>query len=1126
MTAFFSHHLETERLPSGVFFANPGRAPPGLDLEANAHPFIASVFPTFPNHQKQLAVGQKPALCLPLLDVTVNVRVDSAIASTKLVQRFTNISADNIPEAHYTFPLYDRAVVTSFRCEIGDSKLLEGQVKPKADAKREYTRAIEKMEAAALLEEHTPEVFETRIGNIPGKSVIRVEITYVNELEPDLGGDGVLLTIPTSIAPRYGHSPQGISSASEVTETGLRIDIAVISSGHVKKLESRTHPVSVEFGRASQPPEASSFSDLAKQKSRDEAYDPRRAMAHLAERDASMGKDFVLLIQTSGSSLLRSGAVLSPPNAVGHSALMVTVKPSELFTDLPTLDGFNGEIIFLADRSGSMAGSKINTLRDALGVFLKSLPGTCFFNLFSFGSDFSSLWDTSEPYNQQNLETAVAHVSGFQNDMGGTKLLPALKQVVERRIKDASSTQVILLTDGEVWKTEETIGFVRKTASELGEQVRFFALGIGNEVSHRLIQGIAGEGGGLGEVAGVDGQGDWQGRVIRMLSGALMPKSWTYQIDLGPEYAVKSLEVDDFMEVGSNSSASSAANLASYIQAPRQIPALHHFNQKSVFFLISSKSGNPPTEVTVTAKADGGLTSTTNLPVIPTVEDASTIQHLAVKAALVDLESHTIQDVSQITARQNAERMGEMYSISSKWTSFVAVDRATQAIDEINMYKAPSKELSLLTSPARQRAWLTAPRGVRYAASSGSSSIGNDNICLPPPPPPPPYISNAPSHACSYIGRPRCRSRQSFASATYLEPLCANSPSSSSDSFDDLSWKPSCASFDEEPKNKLLHRRYLPRCAKLPHKSSGPAPTEMTDIHGTDPLEKGFGHHSQVREFLETPPTIDAYIAISIDSPWSDIVASQTAKGIFQLDDDLRRKLANHFCPATRGSVLTLIGDLNDEGEPGEDRDAVVDTLMMICYVETHLYQKKDLWDLMIRKAENAVATYLPSVQIRVQVQQTLKSSIVHLHDRRYKPQMDLASPQSKKRASCLVCAATAGEAAEAPEAPNSLGANLCCGFDECEDVFENQEDLWVHQVSKSHVKCETEEDTTPIQGQEVDVQRPQEGQEVIKHGDEELQIDQGKKKRSSWISSEGGKGSLVNAMTKLKAGLRFRRQS
>lgn len=40
-------------------------------------------------------------------------------------------------------------------------------------------------------------------------------------------------------------------------------------------------------------------------------------------------------------------------------------KPSELFADIVSVEDFKGEIVFLADRSGSM-DSKIRALRDVL----------------------------------------------------------------------------------------------------------------------------------------------------------------------------------------------------------------------------------------------------------------------------------------------------------------------------------------------------------------------------------------------------------------------------------------------------------------------------------------------------------------------------------------------------------------------------------------------------------------------------------------------------------------------------------------------------------------------------------------------------------------------------------------
>ena len=105
--------------------------------------------------------------------------------------------------------------------------------------------------------------------------------------------------------------------------------------------------------------------------------------------------------------------------------------------------------------------------------------------------------------------------------MGGTQLLPVLKVVVQRRNKELASTQVIVLTDGEIWETEETIDFVRRSTEGADPPIRFFTLGIGNEVSHRLITGIAKAGGGRGITTGVDRQGRWHEKVIEVLANSL-----------------------------------------------------------------------------------------------------------------------------------------------------------------------------------------------------------------------------------------------------------------------------------------------------------------------------------------------------------------------------------------------------------------------------------------------------------------------------------------------------------------------------------------------------------------------------------------------------------------------------
>ncbi len=53
------------------------------------------------------------------------------------------------------------------------------------------------------------------------------------------------------------------------------------------------------------------------------------------------------------------------------------------------------DYIFLIDRSGSMSGTPMTLAVKALKLFLHSLPIGSRFNVFSFGSNFSSLFLTS-----------------------------------------------------------------------------------------------------------------------------------------------------------------------------------------------------------------------------------------------------------------------------------------------------------------------------------------------------------------------------------------------------------------------------------------------------------------------------------------------------------------------------------------------------------------------------------------------------------------------------------------------------------------------------------------------------------------------------------------------------------
>lgn len=447
---------------------------------------------------------------------------------TCLTQTFKNNSMNQVREANYAFPLYENSAVVSFTCTIeGRAWRLKGIVRPKSDARHDYNEALSRMQPAGLLEEHTPDVFMTTLGNIPANSTIKIEIVYVGELKHDLQYDVVKLRIPTSIAPRYGRPPDHFPDAASVQmANGLTIEVNVVTTHTIRSIESHSH--SITYGLDNTHTSWASFLDATKSHMgpRDRGM---MATVRLSQTIASFDRDFVLEIYMEHESLSKSQALAETHGRyLHHKAFMLTLSSG--FAVSSTLTNRYPEIIFVADRSGSMTG-KMATLKSSLRVFLHSIPENCRFNIWSFGSSTEFLWEGSRPYSSENLERALEYVNMFEADMGGTELLLALQRVVQpRRNGTDLTTEVIVLTDGQVWNLNEIIEFVGVKRQETRGKVRFFAMGVGDSVSHALVEGIAKAGGGYAEVVSVHGQGGWDHRLVAMLKAALREALGSFNI--------------------------------------------------------------------------------------------------------------------------------------------------------------------------------------------------------------------------------------------------------------------------------------------------------------------------------------------------------------------------------------------------------------------------------------------------------------------------------------------------------------------------------------------------------------------------------------------------------------------
>ncbi|KAJ3897054.1 vault protein inter-alpha-trypsin domain-containing protein [Lentinula edodes] len=128
-------------------------------------------------------------------------------ASVNLSQRFTNTSYTTISSAVYTFGLMAGAAVCGFEMIKQDGTRVEGVVKEKEAAKKEYEQAIQAGKTASLGQQETEDVFSITVGNVLPSETVEINLHYIQPLTDDEKKDQVKFIFPRTYAQRYGQAP-------------------------------------------------------------------------------------------------------------------------------------------------------------------------------------------------------------------------------------------------------------------------------------------------------------------------------------------------------------------------------------------------------------------------------------------------------------------------------------------------------------------------------------------------------------------------------------------------------------------------------------------------------------------------------------------------------------------------------------------------------------------------------------------------------------------------------------------------------------------------------------------------------------------------------------------------------
>ncbi|KAF2743793.1 hypothetical protein M011DRAFT_489523 [Sporormia fimetaria CBS 119925] len=627
--------------------------------------------------------GSPQRLYLPQVNLQAHATILSTTSRTVLTQTFTNPSdTKGIRETTYTFPLYDGVSVVGFVCQVGNRKIV-GEVKEKEKARADFSEAAARGETAGLFEQlpDASDAFTTTIANIPPGADVVVTITYLGELKHDMEVDGTRFTIPTKIHPRYGTPSFAMGRPTDPFAPGpkpgvnaqpkgifIAIDAEVPDGSFIQKITSPSHPIAVSMGTTSVAPRAEPSMN--------------KASATLSLDRASLDVDFVLHIVAKDTGTPK--AVLEThPTIPQQRALMATLVPKF------ALPAQRPEIVFVCDRSGSMHGTRIQLATQALKVFLKSLPVGVKFNICSFGTRYSFLWDKSVSYSQETLNEAMAHVENFDSSFGGTEMYRPLEETLERRYKDIP-LEVMLITDGDIWDQQRLFGMLNRKIGEDKAPIRVFTLGIGTGASNALIEGVAKAGNGFSQAV-AEGE-RFDAKVVRMLKGALSPHLSNCQLEVkwAGKPAVPDETEDDFevvtkvtdellvrpeeddnnekeekeknrdkapmslfdpsadpdKDVVMSDDLTGEARFAhlpfilppKLLQAPQAISSLFAFNRTTVYLLLGPDTPQSPPE-SITLRADSELGPLAlEIPVQVHEKPGETIHQLAAKKAISELE--------------------------------------------------------------------------------------------------------------------------------------------------------------------------------------------------------------------------------------------------------------------------------------------------------------------------------------------------------------------------------------------------------------------------------------------------------------------------------------------------------
>jgi len=378
----------------------------------------------------------------------VNVTIVDQLCTTKVDQVFHNdSSADR--EGIYIFPMPEGSAITKFSMYAGEDEI-KGRILDRKEARAIYESIVRQRKDPALLEYIDRNTFRASVYPIPANGDKRIRLIYAEVA----GKSGRTC--------RYVY-PLSTERFSAKPLEDCKITIRIKSKRAISNIYSPTHVVNVDHTGANE------------------------ATVTWQARDARPDTDMVLYYTVSDDDL---GIDLIAHRETGEKGYYMLLASPRVDADKTKVLPKN--VVFVLDRTGSMAGEKIEQAKEALKFCLNSLKPEDEFNVITFNESPVALFSGMRKATSENRIKAVNDVASI-DATGGTNIAEALaKALAEFRGGGSSRNYIVFLTDG-----QPTVGdtnpesIVKKAAEANRNKVRVFAFGVGYDVNTHLLDKLA-----------------------------------------------------------------------------------------------------------------------------------------------------------------------------------------------------------------------------------------------------------------------------------------------------------------------------------------------------------------------------------------------------------------------------------------------------------------------------------------------------------------------------------------------------------------------------------------------------------------------------------------------------------